>query len=204
MPPASRRAHGRLSAVTVSAHTAFPADGFTAAWATAGGEHEERVTLRWENEAWTAASSLSRERVEVVVRLSPLWHVRQVLLFRDLDEPDLWIGTDGHGHWGEINGAHRTELDGATDVSVADGGRTISAFVHAVPVRRLPVEVGGSFDTRVVEIDVETLGLEAVLRTYRRVDDAIWEVATPDGALTVTVDEYGLPVDVEGAFRRIA
>lgn len=187
----------------MSAHTAFPADGFTAAWATVGGDHEERATLRWENEAWTAATSLSRERVEVVIRLSPLWHVRQLLLFRDLDEPDLWLGTDGHGHWGEMNGAHRTELDGSVDVTVAVAGNAISAFVHAVPVRRLPVDVGGSFDTRVVEVDVETLGLEAVLRTYRRVDPTTWEVSHPDGVVSLTVDEYGLPLDVDGHFRRI-
>ena len=190
----------------MSAHTAFPADGFTAAWATAGGDEagEERVTLRWENEAWTAATSLTRERVEVVLRLSPLWQVRQVLLFRDLDEPDLWLGTDGHGHWGEINGAHRTELDGAVDVTVATAGRAISAFVHTVPVRRLPVDVGGSFDARAVEIDVETLGLEPVLRTYRRVDLTAWEVSRHDGVVAFDVDEYGLPVDADGHFRRTA
>jgi uncharacterized protein len=190
--------------VTVSAHTAFPADGFVAAWATVGDDHGERVTLRWENEAWTAATSLTRERVELVIRLSPLWMVRQALLFRDLDEPDLWLGTDGHGHWGEINGAHRIELDGSVDVTVAARGNAISAFVHTVPVRRLPVDVGGSFDTRVVEIDVETLGLERVLRTYRRVDAAAWEVSQPDGVVCVTVDEYGLPVDIDGHFRRVA
>lgn len=189
--------------VTVSAHTALPASGFTAVWATLGGEHEERVALRWENEAWTAASSLSRERIELVVRLSPLWQVRQVLLFRDVEQPDLWLGTDGHGHWGEVNGAHRTELDGVSDVAVVLDGEPISAFVHTVPVRRLPVDVGGSFDTRVAEIDVETLGVESVLRTYRRVDDEAWEVAHGGAVTALTVDRYGLPVDVAGRFRRV-
>ena len=42
--------------------------------------------------------------------------MRQFLLFRDLDEPDLWLATDGTGRWGEMNGAHRPELDGCYDV----------------------------------------------------------------------------------------
>jgi hypothetical protein len=91
---------------------------------------------------------------------------------------------------------------GSVDVTVAAAGNAVSAFVHTVPVRRLPVDVGGSFDTRVVEVDVETLGLEPVLRTYRRVAGTTWEVSHPDGVVSLTVDEYGLPVDVDGQFRR--
>lgn len=190
--------------MTVSAHTAFPADGFTATWVTADGDHEERTTLRWENEAWTAASWITRERVELVIRLSPLWQVRQILVFRDLEQPDLWLGTDGRGRWGEVNGAHRPELAGGTDVTAVCAGVPISAFVHTVPVRRLPVDVGGSFDTRVVEIDVETLAVGTVLRTYRRVAATAWEVAQDGEVVELVLDEYGLPVDVVGQFRRVS
>jgi hypothetical protein len=195
--------------VTGSVHTAFPADGFTASWVTVDGdaghdEHVERLALRWENEAWTASSTIERERVECVVRLSPLWQPRQLLLFRDLPEPDLWLGTDGHGHWGEMNGAHRRELDGSIDVTVVRSGESRTAFEHTAPIRRLPVDVGGSFDTRVVEIDVETLAIEPVLRTYRRLDAATWEVAQSGAVTVVRVDEFGLAVDVEGRVRRTA
>ena len=61
---------------------------------------------------------------------SPLWQVRQFLLFRDMEQPDLWLGTDGHGRWGELNAAHRPELDGALDVTIAG-----SPFVHSIPIR---------------------------------------------------------------------
>ncbi len=190
--------------VSSSPYTAFPADGFTASWGAVEGDGAEHLTLRWENEAWTASVSIERERVELVVRLSPLWQVRQCLLFRDLDQPDLWLGTDGHGRWGEVNGAHRPELDGATDVALGRDGMAIAASLHVVPVRRLPIDLGGSFDCRALAIDVETLAVEPVLRTYRKLDDHRWEVAGDGTSIELTVDEYGLPLDVGPMFRRTA
>jgi len=94
--------------------TAFPADGYTVRWRTWDHEHLETVTLRWENEGWTATGEVGREAVTYVVRLSAVWQVRQFLLFRDLPDPDLWLGTDGSGRWGEMNGAHRTDLTAAS------------------------------------------------------------------------------------------
>ena len=85
-----------------TAMTAFPADGYTARWQTWEGDGDETVTLRWENEAWTAIGEVTRERVSYVVRLSPTWQVRQFLLFRDLDEPDLWLGADGISPCGTV------------------------------------------------------------------------------------------------------
>ena len=190
--------------MTLTPHTALPADGFSASWAASEGGGNEHLTLRWDNEAWTASIRLECERVELVVRLSPLWQVRQCLLFRDLDEPDLWLGTDGHGRWGELNGTHRPELDGAADVAAVRDGRALSAFVHAIPIRRLVVDVGGSFDTRLLEVDVETLAVERTLRTYRRVEPDAFQVAEDGDVTTVIIDRYGLPTDVGGSFRRTA
>jgi hypothetical protein len=77
--------------------TAFPSDGYTARWNTWDHEHLETLTLRWENEGWTATGDVGREAITYVLRLSATWHMRQFLLFRDLDEPDLWLGADGTG-----------------------------------------------------------------------------------------------------------
>jgi hypothetical protein len=107
--------------------TAFPSDGYTARWRTWDHAHLETLVLRWENEGWTATGEVGREAVTYVVRLSATWQVRQFLLFRDLDQPDLWLGTDGAGRWGEVNGAHRPDLDGCTDIaSPAPRSRTRS------------------------------------------------------------------------------
>ena len=110
----------------VTGHLALPADGFAARWESGDPEVGHDVSLRGENEGWTATGQIDAEQVEYVVRLTAQWQVSQFLLFRDLEEADLWLGTDGHGRWGVVNGAHRTDLDGASDVALAG-----SPFTHA-------------------------------------------------------------------------
>jgi hypothetical protein len=178
-------------------YQAFPADGFEAAWTTWDGAHTEQVTLRWENEAWTVTGRVGREQVEYVLRLSPLWQVRQFILFRDLDEPDLWLGTDGHGRWGEMNGAHRPELDGAHEVAL-----DVTPLTLSLPIRRLPLHVGDAFELDVLVVDVETLGIRRVTVGYHRTATHRWRITRDDQVLDVEVDEYGLVIDVDGAFRR--
>lgn len=178
-------------------YRAFPADGFEARWTTWDGEHTEQLTLRWENEGWTASGQVTREQVEYVIRLSPLWHVRQFLLFRDLPEPDLWLGTDGRGRWGEMNGAHRPELDGARDVAL-----DVTPFTLSLPIRRLPVRAADAVDVTVLRIDVETLAILPTTVVYHRLDEHAWQITHGDTTLDVAIDEFGLVTDVDGAFRR--
>jgi len=184
---------------------AFPADGYLARWNTWDGQHGETLSLEWQNEAWTATGSVERENVQYVIRLSPLWQVRQFLLFRDLAEPDLWLGTDGGGRWGEMNGAHRTELDGAFDVTLR-----CTPFTYTLPIRRHPLLVGDATDLPVLEIDVETLGVVPVEYRYERLDERRWRVTRsrrPDSSASdiveFDVDEFGVANDLVGRFRRI-
>lgn len=176
----------------------FSADGHAAAWEAPDGTPTETLTLRWENEAWTATGQMDRERVEWVLRLSPTWRVRQFLLFRDLEQPDLWLGTDGHSRWGEVNGAHRPELDGCEDVEV-----TGSAFMPTVPLRRLPLAVGDTAEVTVVTVDVETLAAVPATRRYTRVGERRWRRWRSEQETTdeFDVDEHGLVVH-EPAHRR--
>lgn len=178
-------------------YLAFPADGFRTAWTTWDGAHTEALELRWENEAWTVTGRVGREQVDYVIRLSPLWHVRQLLLFRDLPEPDLWLGTDGHGRWGEMNGAHRPELDGPLDVAL-----DVTPFTHSLPIRRLPLHVGDSAELAVLTVDVETLAVTPTEVRYHRLADRRWRIERPGAVIEVDVDGYGLVVDVPGEFRR--
>src|SRR5918994_1819091 len=39
---------------------AFSADGHEVSWTTIEGDHAESMTLRWENEAWTATGQIRR------------------------------------------------------------------------------------------------------------------------------------------------
>ncbi len=176
---------------------AFPADGYTARWNRADGTGGEELTLRWENEGWTAHGELSAERVTYVIRLSPTWQVRQFLLFRDVADPDLWLGTDGGGRWGEMNGAHRADLDGCTDVFLA-----ATPFSATIPIRRLQLEVGDGVELRAAAIDVETLGVVPVRHRYRRVGDRTWQFDDGDAEATFDADEYGLPHDLPPTFLR--
>lgn len=180
-------------------HTAFPADGYTARWQTWDGDHDEVLTLRWENEGWTATGEVGRERVHYVIRLSPMWQVRQFLLFRDLDEPDLWLATDGGARWGEMNAAHRTELDGCVDLAL-----DCTPFTTSITIRRLPIDVGDSIEVGVVDVDVETLAVVPTVHRYERSAVRRWR-RTDAGSGAVTefdVDEYGLVWDLPDRFRR--
>ena len=190
-----------LASVIVSdVLTAFPSDGYTARWRTWDHEHLETVTLRWENEGWTATGEVGREAVTYVLRLSASWQVRQFLLFRDLDEPDLWLGADGTGRWGEMNGDHRHDLAGCTDVDLA-----VTPFTNSIPIRRLTLDVGASADVVVATIDVDALGVVPVRQRYERLTARRFRRTNLDsGEITdFDVDEYGLVHDEPDTFRRL-
>ena len=180
--------------------TAFPSDGYTARWRTWDHEHLETLTLRWENEGWTATGDVGREAITYVVRLSATWQVRQFLLFRDLDQPDLWLGTDGPSRWGEMNGAHRHDLAGCTDIDLA-----VTPFTTSVPIRRLGLDVGDEAQVTAATIDVETLGVVPVRQRYERLTARRFRRTMLDGGdvAEFDVDEYGLVHDEPDAFRRL-
>jgi len=183
-----------------ASYAPFPLDGHAASWQTWDGEGNESFDIRWENEAWTASGVVERERIQYVMRLNASFQVRQFILFRDLEEPDLWLATDGSSRWGEMNGAHRPDLDGCYDLLL-----TCTPFTLSLPIRRLPLLVGHTADITVARIDVETLEVLPEHQRYTRDDTHRWTVTLLDTGDQVSfdVDEHGLAGDVEGAFRRL-
>ena len=177
-------------------YSPLPASGMHAAWTHRLDGTSSDVTLRWENEAWTADGRIESNNVQFVMRISATWMVQQFMLFRDLDEPDLWLATDGHGRWGEVNGAHRTELDGCVDITL-DG----TPFGHVVAIRRLPLHVGHAAQQNVIHINTDTLGVTVRNHTYERVGESSWRYATAGVATDATVDDYGFVLD-DGHFAR--
>ena len=185
----------------MSTYPALPADGVKARWVDTQGRPAEDASLRWENEAWTVETLLREQRVQVVLRISAGWQVRQLLLFRDLPEPDLWLATDGGGRWGEVNGAHRDDLDGCTELVVL--GSVVS---HVASLRRLPLVVGHTAEMRVALVDAETLSVTPTTWRYHRLGDHRWEV---EEAATRTrqhfdVDLHGVPLDLGEERRRVS
>ena len=184
----------------MSNYAALPSSGHRVAWVTWDGAHEARVELTWENEGWTANCTLESERAQVVVRLSASWMVQQFIVFRDLDEPDLWLATDGHGRWGEMNGAHRTELDGCTDIDFVN-----TPFTNCIPIRRLPLLVGHSATISVAVIDIETLGITKQTQQYTKVSPNTWRYfsVAANCEVEANVDEFGFVIDEPNRFQRI-
>ncbi len=178
---------------------AFSADGHEVTWASWDGGHAESMTLRWENEAWTATGQVANENVQYVLRIAPTWHVRQFLLFRDLDEPDLWLAIDAKHRWGEINGSFRPEFEGCADIDLG-----CTPFAATIPIRRLGLAVGAAADIDVIAVDVETLGAVSVPTRYERTGDRTWRSTALSTGRTreFEVDARGLVVAERGRFRR--
>ncbi len=158
------------------------------------------MKLRWENEAWTADGTLGVDNAQFVLRISAGWTIQQCLVFRDLEDPDLWLGTDTHGRWGEMNGAHRTELDGCTDIDFVN-----TPFTNCIPIRRLPLVVGHSATLSVAVIDIETLGITKQTDQYTKVSQNIWRFTSSysNSEVEATVDEFGFVRDEPINFRRL-
>jgi len=215
-----RAAHGEPGRNERRRRTGFaplPHDGLRIDWLTEQGGSES-LSLRFENEGWTAEGTVDTGEAghdfQYVIRLSATWHVQQMLLFRDLDEPDLWLANDGRGRWGEMNGAVRRELGGCEDIDLLVG-----AFTPTMAVRRLGLGDGESRDVESVTVDTETLAVERIRLRYTRVRHDRWSIERLDtyddlfdhdstagrrkrGAEEFAVDEFGLAIDLPGRFSR--
>ena len=188
----------------MSLYPALPPDGHTVRWSAWDGDAIEEVSFRWENEGWTIDGVHHGADVQYVIRLNAAWRVHQFMLFRDLEDPDLWLASDGAGRWGEVNGSHRVDLDACTDVDLA-----LTPATASILIRRLPLHVGHAAEVTVAVIDVETLGITRQHRRFARLEDRRWRIEHrgEDGSVTasveVDVDEHGLVLDHPGIARRL-
>ena len=165
-----------------------------ASWVAWDGSTTEEFTLRWDNGGWVAEGIVSGSDVQYVLRLGPDFRTRQFLLFRDLDEPDLWLVADGQGRWAEMNGAERHDLTGCFDLDL-----TCSPSTSTIPITALGLEIGESATVEMAVIDVATLAVDVATRTYTRLDDEQWRIDDVE----VFVDGNGFVVDHPERFRRV-
>jgi uncharacterized protein len=178
--------------------------GTVAEWSGWDGSGHEVLTLGYETGGWTAdgvvrPSDAPHSGIHYVVRVDEQWRLRQFLLFRDLPDPDLWLGVTPAGQWGEINGARRPELDGCTEV---DLGAT--PFTNTLPIRRLRIEVGDTAAIRVARVDHETLEVVPEDQWYTRLSLDRWRYEDESGFVAeLPVDSNGLVLDYPGLFRRL-
>ncbi|MEY3131918.1 MAG: hypothetical protein RLZ29_255 [Actinomycetota bacterium] len=176
----------------------FPQTPLRLAWTAADGG-ESSLEVRFENEGWTVQGSLGTDDAQFVMRLSATLVVQQFMLFRDMDEPDLWLGRDRSGRWGEINGAHRPDLDGCTDIELQK-----NPFPTSATMKRLPLHDMHAASITVASVDVETLQVVPRQRTFTRLTADRWRYSSPFHGREVesALDEHGIIIDESEAFVR--
>ena len=59
-----------------------------------------------------------------------------------------------------------------------------------------------AIDFSVLRVDVETLGIVPISSVYERVADRLWRATHDDTVIEFEVDEFGLPRDIDGQYRR--
>jgi uncharacterized protein len=171
-----------------------------ASWRSWNSGHHEQLRLGWEAGGWTADGVISGLNVHYAIRVDDSWTVRHFMLFRDAEEPDLWLAHDGAGKWGEVNGAPRADLDGCTDIDLG-----CTPFTNTLPIRRLGLAVGASAEIVAAWVDVETLLVVASPQRYTRLDERRWrfEGLSSGFVADLDVDEHGLVLDYPDLFRRV-
>ena len=176
----------------------FPQSALRLSWDAADGG-ECTLEVRFENEGWTAQGSLGMDDAQFVIRMSASLVVQQFMLFRDMDEPDLWLGRDKSGRWGEINGAHRTDLDGCTDIELR-----MNPFPTSATMKRLPLHDLHAASINVATVNVETLEVVPNQRRFTRLSAQRWRYTSPFHGREVEsdLDEYGIILDEPHAFTR--
>jgi uncharacterized protein len=168
-------------------------------WTTWDGEHHEQVRVAFENGGWTIESQVSGANVTYVFRLDEHWVMRQFLLFRDEDEPDLWLATNGEGSWGEVNGAVRDDLEGCVGVAL-----DITPTTTAMAAQRLRSAGVRSEVYDMAMVDVETLGVTVHRHHLTNSGEDQWHhhSVTTGREFVFSVDQSGLLIDEPGRFRR--
>ena len=170
-----------------------------AEWSGWDGVGHETLNLGWENGGWTADGVVQGPDVHYVVRVDERWRLRQFMLFRDLPDPDLWLGIDPGGRWGEIQGARRPELDGCTAVDLS-----ITPFTNTLPIRRHKIKIGDHADLLIARVDHETLSVVPERQRYTRLGPKQWRYEDESGfTADLEVDDDGLVLDYPGLFRRL-
>lgn len=169
-------------------------------WEAWDGASREDFAIRWDNGGWVAEGTVTGAEVQYVLRYGPDHAVRQFLLFRDLEEPDLWLATDGHGRWGEMNGVERPDLRGCTALAVAcSPSSTLAA------IRSFDLTIGQRATVLTAIVDVETLGVVAAPHTYTRLDEHRWSLDLEPSGTTVVfdVDDDSVLQHAPGWFRKV-
>jgi hypothetical protein len=171
-------------------------------WLSDDGGVRDDVSIVFENEGFTAEGRLHGPEVSYVIRFDATWAIRQFLLFRDVETPDLWLAVDKFGKWGEVNGSVRADMAGCNALGLSSLlTADASAYLRTPPIRRVSATGLMSDQLRRATINVDTLAIVVTPdTTLELLPSGRWL----DHDLELTIDEFGLVGDVPGSFVRLS
>ena len=111
----------------------------------------------------------------------------------------LRVVRNAEGTW-SVNGQQRLDLISCVDVDIA-----WSAMTNTLPIRRLGLQVGESYELSAAYIAPPNLTVVPDGQRYTRLTSDRWLYESLDGDFTaeLTVDEGGLVIDYPPLFRRV-
>lgn len=113
----------------------------------------------------------------------------------------LHLDADGEGHWHDRVGRALPDLDGCIDIDIWP-----TPFTNTFPIRRQPMSVGTPSEFLMAYVFAPDLTVRAMRQRYTRVADRRYRYESLDGggfAAELSVDEEGVVLDYQDAFRRI-
>jgi hypothetical protein len=171
-------------------------------WLSDDGGVRDDVSVIFENEGFTAEGRLHGPDVSYVVRFDAAWSIRQFLLFRDVETPDLWLAVDKFGKWGEVNGSVRADLAGCNALGLSSLLTSdASAYLRTPPLRRMTTAGLMSERLRRASINVDTLAIVVAPDSdLELLPSGQWL----DDGVELAIGDDGLVGDVPGAFVRLS
>jgi len=174
------------------------------AWRDAEGNGRQSLVMLYGDDAITARGRVEPgddvpDAIEFTVVIDVGWCTREVDVVEPSSGRRLRLIADGAGSWSSDAGA-LPDLQGAIDVDI-----TATPFTNALPIRRMPLDVGEHADLVTAYVRVPELTVSPDLQRYTRVSELVYRYESLDSDFTrdITVDELGFVVEYPGLFSRI-
>lgn len=135
-----------------------------------------------------------------MLETDPGWRVRE-LRVNVLGGASLDLVSDGAGRWSGAGGVEMLALEGCLDVDIA-----ATPFTNTLPIRRMGLAEGESAECKVAYVPLPGLAPRSVIQRYTRQPENryLYEGLFSKVDATLQVDEDGLVIDYDGAFRRMS